>query len=381
MKLTRYILFLLLITGLLFALLSVNRPYSGDDQWAQIISTTAIRGTSTQATALRVAPSGKVHIAYVSGAPEYNIRYTEIGTNLDERIGSAGDQQRTEITLSLALKPSGEPGVAYVDDRFGHLVYAEREGARWVSEIVDAANQVGYFPSLAYDKHGEPYISYFDNANNDIKFATHAGNGWRIETIDASGEPGFHIPAGFTQLVLGCASRSTDCTSIQPHVVYLRYRFKPYDGELRYATRLGPFWHIETIDNAKGAGGFPSLALDQAGHPWVSYYRAGTWDYQSGELRVAHHDGMFWKVEVIDGHGNAGRYSALAVRPNGRPVIAYYASESHDLRLAWRDDSWHTATLIAAGTSGAWVTLAVDNVGTLYLTYADVREASHVMHW
>lgn len=327
-----------------------------------------IPNTSILPAAIALPPADAPYLAYHSGPPAYAIYFRQLGQPA-EMVGVAGNRQRAEISLSLALTPQQQPGIVYVDDRTGDLIYAERTAMRWLTETVDTAGQVGYFPALAYDQRGQPHISYFDHSRNDVKYAVRQGNNWRIETIDARGQPGFHIPAGFTRLALSCPSEQTTCDPARPHVAYLGYRYKPYDGKLRYATRYERGWQIETVDVTRGAGGFPALVLDQHNRPWISYYRVSTWDYNQGELRLAHHDGQRWQIERIDTRGNAGRYNALALTPNGQPVIAYYAATPADLRLAWFRDTWHTTTLLSEGGVGGWITLAID--AQAHLTYAD----------
>lgn len=343
-----------------------------------LASQTALTGSALLPAALALPRTGAAYIAYFSGPPDYAIYLTQ-PEQPPEFVGVAGNQQRTEVTLSLALTPADQPGIAYVDDRTGDLIYAERPATRWITQTVDTAGQVGHFASLDYDQHGQPHISYFDNSYNDIKYATRGTHGWQIETIDASGQPGFHIPAGFTQLALGCEPDATRCTFTRPRVAYLAYRYKPYDGELRYATRTDQGWQIETVDAARGTGGFPALVLDAQGQPWISYYRLSTWDFNQGELRVAHRQGRRWQIDRVDVHDNAGRYNALALTPDGRPVVAYYAAVPGDLRLAWWDTTWHTRTLLDEGNVGGWITLALDAQNIAHLTYADV--GSHQTHY
>jgi len=321
--------------------------------------------------ALALPRTGAAYIAYFSGAPDYTIRLAQPEQPV-EIVGIAGNRQRTEVTLSLALTSADHPGIAYVDDRTGDLIYAERQATGWITQTIDTGGQVGHFASLDYDHQGQPHISYFDNSRNDIKYARRGTQGWQIETIDASGQPGFHIPAGFTQLVLRCEPDQPTCRTSRPHVAYLAYRYKPYDGELRYAVRYDQGWRIETVDATSGAGGFPALALDHEGQPWISYYRLSTWDFNQGELRVAQRQGQRWQIDVVDRHDNAGRYNALALTTDGRPVVAYYAAVPGDLRLAWWDTTWHTNTLIHEGNVGGWITLALDSQDMAHLTYADV---------
>jgi len=319
-----------------------------------------------------VKQTDELAVASARGAPEYAIQYVEIGRP-PEIVGTAGNAERLEVALSLAFTQDDRPMIAYTDDRFGDLVFAERTASGWITQTVDASGQVGYFPSLAVDCADQPHISYFDNTLNDTKYAYRSSTGWRIETIDAEGLPGFHIPAGFTQIALRSEPDPDQCLAVQPQVTYLAYRYKPYDGELRFATRHHDGWQIEVVDSATGAGGFPSLTLDAAGNPWISYYRAGTWDYHRGELRVANRNSGRWRLAIVDRSANAGRFNAVAVSVLGVPVVAYYAAKTGDLRLAWRNGHWRTQTLAADGDVGAWAQLTIDGHNLAHLTYVDAE--------
>ena len=331
-----------------------------------------IPGASTLPSSIAVKQTDELAVASARGAPEYAIQYVEIGRP-PEIVGTAGNAERLEVALSLAFTQDDRPMIAYTDDRFGDLVFAERTASGWITQTVDASGQVGYFPSLAVDCADQPHISYFDNTLNDTKYAYRSSTGWRIETIDAEGLPGFHIPAGFTQIALRSEPDPDQCLAVQPQVTYLAYRYKPYDGELRFATRHHDGWQIEVVDSATGAGGFPSLTLDAAGNPWISYYRAGTWDYHRGELRVANRNSGRWRLAIVDRSANAGRFNAVAVSVLGVPVVAYYAAKTGDLRLAWRNGHWRTQTLAADGDVGAWAQLTIDGHNLAHLTYVDAE--------
>ncbi len=331
-----------------------------------VLSATALEGDYVQSADIALSMDGGVHFTFVSNDPAYAIRYKRLGST-SEFVGLAGDETRADITLSLAIAPSGKIGIAYLDDRSGDLIYAEKQNESWVTHTVDSTGEVGYFSSLAFDGSNNPHISYFDLTGNNLKYATREVNDrWRIEIVDATGTPGFHIPVGASRIAVDSAG--------QPHIAYLGFRYKAYDGELRYTTRSQSGWRIEVVDAAKGAGGFPSLALDSSGQPWVSYYRVSNWDYGRDELRVAHYNGGRWQIEVVDDRDNAGRQSAIALTANGQPVVAYYAGLGGQLRLAWRLDRWQTQKL--EGGIGYRQHLVIDRNDIAHLVYSNIENGT-----
>jgi hypothetical protein len=293
-----------------------------------------IPGSGIFESALALDLAGVPHIAFVSrdGVPELRYR---AGSGMPEKVANIGQLGQMEFTLHLALTNAGRPGIVF--NRAGQLFYSERGATGWLTEQVDA-DEVGYFASLAYDRIAQPHISYFDLGHNDIKYATRTPHGWLIETIDASGQPGFHIPAGFTRIAVSCRQPDPLCSEARPQIVYLAFRYKPYDGELRYAVRLDRGWQITTIDSDRGAGGFPSLVLDKHGQPWVSYYRASTWDFAWAELRLAHLDDQGWQIETLDQGTYVGRSNAVSINPAGHPIVVYYIATADTLRIMWHSD-------------------------------------------
>jgi len=335
------------------------------------ISVRNLTGSAIYPADLKLSRDGTPQIAYLSGGTTRELRF-QPPDGPSETVYTLENPAQSGFSFSLALDPVDQPGIAYFDERDDDLIYTERRGGRWVTETVDAVGAVGYFVSLAYDRQGQPHISYFDQTNNDVKYATRIGQIWQIETIDAYGLPGFHIPAGFTQLALRCLPTPDDCATMQPVAIYLAYRYKPYDGELRVAYRTAQGWQIETVDADRGAGGYPSLILDAQGQPWVSYYRASTWDFAQGELRLAHHDGYRWQVETIEEGDYVGRGSAITLTGDGRPMIVYYAAAPDELRLAVWNPGWAISRLSSDGIPGSWVSLAHDGQNRLHLVSADM---------
>ena len=69
-----------------------------------------------------------------------------------------------------------------------HLYFSAFDGSAWISETVDSAAGVGAYASLVLSSTNQPHISYYDALNGDLKYATKSGLLWTIETVDSVGD-------------------------------------------------------------------------------------------------------------------------------------------------------------------------------------------------
>jgi PKD repeat protein len=123
-------------------------------------------------------------------------------------------------------------------------------------------------------------------------------------------------------------------------------------------TVAGLDWESETVD---AGGGSPSLALDAAGNPHVSY--AG------GGLKYAAFNGTGWEVRAVDPAASAGP-SSLVLDAAGAPRSAYFDTAAHDLRYAaWDGVVWRLETVDPDGTAGGRPSLALDGAGNPRIGY------------
>lgn len=250
---------------------------------------------------------------------------------------------------SLALDASDRPRISYSDKANDDLKYAYFDGT-WHTEVVDAAIDVDVAPgtALALDTVGQPHIAYQDSAAYDLKYARFDGSTWITECVDAAGSTGM-----YPSLVLD----GNDA----PHISY----FTSTGWDLQYAHWTGSAWHIETVDGPDSVGMASSLALDSTGRPHIGYN-----DFTNSDLKYTYYDGAAWQHQTIDSAGNVGWAISLALDELDRPHISYYDGTNEDLKYAVFDGTtWQTETVDTAGRVGEHGSLALDAAGQPHIAY------------
>ena len=185
----------------------------------------------------------------------------------------------------------------------------------WLTETVDGENNsVGTFTSLALDSNGNPHISYYDEINKKLKYAYKDNNGWHIETVDNAGGAG----------VLAIDSGNS---------IHISYRDSAANY-LKYGYRDSAGWHIETVDNGGLASEYISIAVAVDDQPHIVYVTniqnvEGHYQeqyYYKSELKYARKDAAGWHMEtaVSTDWQTTIRYLSLALDSHNTPHISYY---------------------------------------------------------
>lgn len=301
-------------------------------------------------------------------------------------------------------------------------------GARFVPQVVDSITDVGVSPSIVVDGEGNPFISYLGYQSIPKEGAIPEARPVTLPLVPAvmfaNAQDGYWNIGGIAELDDGL-TKEDNGTAVQIDNAatdaavdasgMLSVVWTDSKG-LEYAMDSAGQFEPELIAKGSDIRG-PSVAVDESGTPWVSYYRGGAvmiatlsgsgWTEtvlakpgmcdsdcassrtsiatygntpivafgSNGEGFVAERDklGITWVVEPLPGRGALG--IDLKVSDKG-PEVSYATSDG-TITAAQRQGSVWTSDQVATVslTPSAWFTtgIAVDDNGVRYVAWYDPK--------
>lgn len=244
----------------------------------------------------------------------------------------------------------------------------------WDIQTVDNSGDTGYYSSIAYDSQGYPHIVYYNSSTRSLMYARWTGEGWQCETIQQSSYS-YYFYGQYCSIAIDDEDK--------PHVAYCyrTTRFGDYCGplaSLMYAFKDNDGWHITTVHD--GCIGFQhytyygyhtSIAVSRDPNmgtvvPHIAYYAE-----HGGDLWHAWRD-TEWNKEIVDGAGDVGLYTSIALDYQQHIYISYYDAGGQDLKFAYYDGSqWGTQIIDDADAVGKYSSLVLDALGIVHITYYD----------
>jgi hypothetical protein len=290
------------------------------------------------------------------------------------------------LSSSLALDAADRAHIAYSEELADDLKYARKDETGWTLVTVDSEGAVGHWVSLALDADGFPHISYGDwTLEWSMKYAYEDGRGWHVETFDDGWMVGgrnaiavdsnqrphvIYVPFASAEL-LKYAWRDESTWYIEviepgefedvsialdpgdvPHVCYTAWE----NDALVYAQRIDGAWHKEIVDEGVAMLSSPSITLDVAGFPHISYAR-GT-PYR--DRRYAYKDGLGWHLLTADPDGHSMWGTDIALDHLGVPHMSYFKTGMEDLiyvRMAQPQQLMMNWALIEDAIHLSWIPL------------------------
>ena len=306
-----------------------------------------------------------------------------------------GDLDMTNGKISNLVTPSVPADAAtkaYVDSALGTDTLAllgcttdqiaRFDGNNWVCgkikaknnpiSIVDSAEGVGIYTSIAIGTDNNPVISYYDGVNDDLKVA-HCGDtscsaGNTITTVFSTNNVG-----SFTSIAIG--------TDGNPVISFEDFT----NGNLKVAhcgnASCSADNTIRTVESPPAIVGlYTSIAIGTDGNPVISYF-----DATNGNLKVAHcgaiNCGAFNTVTTVDSTAIVGIYTSIAIGTDGNPVISYYDTTNQALKVAHCGNascsSGNTLTTVDSTDSvGLDTSIAIGTDNNPVISYYDVTNTA-----
>ncbi len=288
------------------------------------------------------------------------------------------------------------------------------QGRRFVPMVADSIDDVGLQGQVTVGKDGVPYMSYWGFPavlkEGEIPIGRPIGapflttkvgdpasavmvasvsNG--IFTRGAAAMPqeapgGVIVPFGPATVdsLSGAKPANVNGTDIAvAEDGSLHVAWTGQDG-LWYAGGSGTFAasHVLPLTSAlstAGPMGWPSVAVDDSGTPWVA---VTTTSFDGQQVLVASPDGDEWKVmtasplEICSGCDQPARTQIVATSDG--PVVLYVDTAAGAVSAARFDGkSWTTET-VETGVAGSGLSLAVDEGGGLHAAYYSGKGEIHV---
>ncbi len=313
-------------------------------------------------------------------------------------LSSIDPEPAAGLFSSSIIGPTGTQYVAYLDDKTDELKVAASSGQDWMvkSALGSSKNRDGWYPSLAFDQQGGLHMSVYADSKKQILYGTMSKNGkWSFETVvgkvaaldttlifNAENLPGivyFDKTTGSIRYAVQRDHRWTASviSAADPKGAYypaamddknnVVVAFRGSSGGLYTARQAGDSWEVKAIDTEKGAGYYPSIAVDEHSGLHISYF-----DKEKQVLKYAYWNGSQWSTEVVDNAGKVGAYTSIAVDKAGGVHISYFDKGNRSLKYAFgRSRTWHIDTVDHSGNAGKYSSIVTDKDNNPHISYYD----------
>lgn len=235
---------------------------------------------------------------------------------------------------SIALDSQDNPHISFYSG--SALKYASRTGTNWTIQTVDPAGSSG---PLVLDSHDRPHISY--SVTGTLIYASWDGSKWDMQTVDQDG-------AEYVSLALD----SND----KPHLSYLK------DGALKYAELNNSVWSIQTVDSQGQIVDRTYIALDKNDSVQI-IYTENLGDY-SYNIKYASRTGAEWHIQTA--FSRISVLGNMVLDSHGRPHLLYVSSgrfslEGTLIHAYWTGSTWNTQNVSSKADTSYVHLLALDS--------------------
>ena len=276
---------------------------------------------------------------------------------------------------SIAIGDNGFPVISYYDLLNGHLKVAactttDCTGTATIT-TVDSTGTVGEYTSIAIGNNGNPIISYYDGSNGHLKVAacttTDCTGTATITVVDSA-----DIVGRYTSIAIGNNGNAI--------ISYTDFSNRDLKVAACTTTDCTGTATITTVDSADIVGWYTSIAIGNNGHAIISYYDLLNGHLKVAACTTTDCTGTA-TITTVDSTGDVGEYTSIATGDNGLPVISYNDSTNTALKVAacTTTDCTGTATITvvdSTGNVGGYTSIAIGANGLPVISYYDATNTA-----
>lgn len=317
-----------------------------------------------------VDTAGNPHVAYMLEALPGFVKLATIVN--DTFVSTTVDEAYYYGPLDLMIDHRSIPHIAVHHHDFEDQVhYYPDENGVWITDRIEHPGHDGWDNSIVVDEEGHIHTSSIDPSRfggMGVEYAYFDGQSWSVEPLIS----GQLMYANTTCLRLDSQNK--------PHITF----FDDVGQQLKYATKSGLVWNIDTVDADGSAGRFSSLVMDENDYPHISYHNALAGG--KGEIRYAFWNGTTWDISIVD------TLDAVEISFSGaRNMTALVKDENEQLHLSYGDrlvvryatlteEGWQIEDVVDFSSSptilGAQTDIAVSSNGRIHITYFELTTSS-----
>ena len=322
--------------------------------------------TSTYRLFAALAACGIANIVQAGGV--YNS-----ATTVDDGAGSIVGEYS-----SIAIGTDGFPVISYFDDRAAALKVAHCYDVACTQQpqltfVDDTLTEIeGRYSSIAIGSDGFPVISYQGNTGGNLKVAHCVDLACTLPPTVTEVFTPTTTTGTFTSIAIGNNDRPVVSFKDEGGLTVARCANAECTGSAS----------INVVDNSSLATGYStSIAIGKDGFPVISYHDLANTLLKVAKCGNSACSSVTNAVEV-DATGNVAFYTALAVRNNGNPVVAYSDDGNGTLKIAECADpgcaSSSTMTLLSVpgDVVGQYVDLQIGPTGKAFISHHDATAGS-----
>lgn len=230
--------------------------------------------------------------------------------------------------VSLAIDPTGKPGVSYYDGRNQDLKYAHFDGESWTSTTLDSKGSVGQFTSLTYTADGDAAIAYYRKTSEDLRLVEfdRATDKWKRTTIDTAGNVGRYASIGYFRDNDFVTNQAGFSTGVNTETIAIAYA-DDTNGALKYyrnstaAASVGGGELRATVDDISGVAHIALSLIDQNG---IGAVRIAYQDVKNADVKVAYREASTFHSKTLIATGSVGVSIDTYVDGNDGYHVVYY---------------------------------------------------------